>query len=454
MKSKRVSLMAVVTALALLGAACSSDNALANGKLPSGSNAPVSAGVITPHISLTEFAITGDLRVPAGNLSLDVLNKGGAIHTLALRGGPSTGDVNPSTSANLNLGQMAPGEYELYCEIPGHKEAGMTATLTVVDPSQAGDINISATRTETEPDWAALDKAMEESIAKFPATTQGKGNQILEPTVLSDGTKEYNLRVAITPWEVEPGKFVDAWTYNGIVPGPQIRANVGDHVRFNVQNDLPMGTDIHWHGIPTPNEMDGVAPITQDLILSGDSHVYEFDIRRQGIGMYHAHHQGQTEIPNGLFGTFIVGEMPLPYGQTVGGNTIPEKKDLKIAQEIPMVLNDAGVIGFSLNGKSFPATEPYVVKKDDWIVVNYYNEGLQIHPMHMHQFPQLVFAKDGFPLDHPYYADTVNIAPGERYSVLVHPDEVGTWVWHCHILTHVERDSGMFGMVTALVVTA
>ena len=117
-----------------------------------------------------------------------------------------------------------------------------------------------------------------------------------------------------------------------------------------------------------------------------------------------------------------------------------------------MVLNDAGVIGFSLNGKSFPATDPYALNTDDWIVVHYYNEGLTIHPMHMHQFPQLVYAKDGFPLDNPYFADTINVAPGERYSVLVHATDPGVWVWHCHILTHVERETGMFGMVTALIV--
>lgn len=29
----------------------------------------------------------------------------------------------------------------------------------------------------------------------------------------------------------------------------------------------------------------------------------------------------------------------------------------------------------------------------------------------------------------------------------------GTWVWHCHILTHVEREDGMFGMATAIVVS-
>ena len=117
-----------------------------------------------------------------------------------------------------------------------------------------------------------------------------------------------------------------------------------------------------------------------------------------------------------------------------------------------MVLNDAGVIGFSLNGKSFPATAPIVVDEGDWILAHYYNEGVQIHPMHQHQFPHLVVAKDGIPLDNPYWADTVNVAPGERYSVLMHADTPGVWVWHCHILTHVERDEGMFGMITAMIV--
>ena len=49
-------------------------------------------------------------------------------------------------------------------------------------------------------------------------------------------------------------------------------------------------------------------------------------------------------------------------------------------------------------------------------------------------------------------ADTVNVAPGERYSVLVRASEAGVWAWHCHILPHAEREDGMFGMVTAMLV--
>jgi manganese oxidase len=235
------------------------------------------------------------------------------------------------------------------------------------------------------------------------------------------------------------------------VPGPQIRVDVGDQVRIVLHNELPMGTDLHLHGINVASDMDGVAPITQPLVESGESFTYEFVADETAVAMYHAHHHGQLQVPNGMLGTILVGRMPLPAGQTIGGHAIPA--DLAVAQELPLVLNDSGVIGYSLNGKSFPATAPIAATRGDWILVHYVNEGGQIHPMHLHQFDQVVVAKDGFPLDHPYLADTVNVAPGERYSVLVHLDEPGTWVWHCHILDHVERDTGMYGMVTAVVVS-
>ena len=90
-----------------------------------------------------------------------------------------------------------------------------------------------------------------------------------------------------------------------------------------------------------------------------------------------------------MLGVFQIGDEPLPAG------TGP------VTQEVPMVLNDAGVIGLSLNGKSFPATAPVIAQVGDWVEINYFNEGLQIHPMHLHGLPQLVIAKDGYPLPTP-----------------------------------------------------
>src|SRR5690606_21727738 len=194
--------------------------------------------------------------------------------------------------------------------------------------------------------------------------------------------------------------------------------------------------DNHWHGITVPNSQDGVAPYTQELIKSGETYTYEFQVVEPMVGMYHAHAHSQVSVPNGMFGAFTVGDVALPLGRTINDKTIPE--DLELALEMPMVLNDAGVIGYSLNGKSFPATEPIVLEQGDWMMLHYLNEGLQIHPMHLHGFRQLVVAKDGMPLESPYWVDTLNVAPGERYSVLVHATDPGVWVFHCHILTHVE----------------
>ena len=419
-------------------------------------------------VSLSEFAISpASLEVPAGG-SLQVTNDGTVEHDLHVHDTElGTAVLGAGESETLDLSSLEPGQYEVYCSVPGHEDAGMAATLTITEgqgaadggaadagaaTDPAGDASAGhGTGNMTEEDYRRLDAAMQDSIGAFPAETEGQGAQLLEPEVLGDGTKQFELTAEITPWEIEPGKVVDAWTYNGTVPAPTIKVDLGDRVRIVLHNELPMGTDLHLHGIKNlANDMDGVAPITQPLVQPGESFTYEFVADEVAVAMYHPHHHGQIKLPNGMLGTILVGDLPLPTGQTVAGEAIPD--DLTIAQELPMVLNDSGAIGFALNGKSFPATAPITAKPGDWLLIHYLNEGNQAHPMHMHRFEQIVVAKDGFVLDQPYAADTINVAPGERYSVLVKADTAGTWVWHCHILNHVERETGMFGMVTALVV--
>jgi FtsP/CotA-like multicopper oxidase with cupredoxin domain len=285
----------------------------------------------------------------------------------------------------------------------------------------------------------AMDARMTAVTASFPAKTRGLGGQLLQPAVQPDGTKQYELTAKVTPWEVSPGRTVQAWTYNGTVPGPTIHVNIGDRVRVILHNQLPESTVIHFHGLIVPNAMDGVPDITQPVVKPGKDFTYEFTAQGPAVGMYHSHHDSAKQVTNGLVGALLVGEEPLPNG-------------IQPNQEFPMVLNDAGVIGLSINGKSFPATAPIVANNGDWVLVHYFNEGFQIHPMHLHGLPGLVVAKDGFATPQPYMADTVLVAPGERYSVLIHADQPGTWAWHCHILTHAESSSGMFGMVTAMVV--
>ena len=288
---------------------------------------------------------------------------------------------------------------------------------------------------------AAMDTAMAASIAAFPAKTTGVGAQPLAPTVLPDGTKQFDLTAALTSWEVSPGKKVEAWTYNGTVPGPAIHVAVGDRVQVIVHNRLPESTTMHFHGIQTPFAQDGTADVSQPPITPGSDHTYVFTPIEVATGFYHSHDDAVKQLPNGMFGSIFVGDMPVPAGVTVTG------------PNHPFFIDDGGVIGLSINGKSFPATQPFAAHLGEWIEVTYVNAGAMNHPFHLHEFSQLVIALDGHPLAAPYERDTIDIAPGQRYTILIHATQVGTWVWHCHILPHVESATGMFGMVTALVVT-
>jgi FtsP/CotA-like multicopper oxidase with cupredoxin domain len=284
-----------------------------------------------------------------------------------------------------------------------------------------------------------MDTSAHARMAQFPAETEGEGGQVLEPTVLPDGTKEFSMTADVIQWEIEPGKVVEAWAYNKQIPGPTLKLNDGDRVRINFTNNLNESTTVHWHGIDVPNEMDGVPDVTQDQIKPGATFTYEFTVTGPAVGMYHAHSNSQKQVPMGLSAGMIIASLPVPAGVTV-------------SQEIPFIVNDSGELGFTINGKAFPGTKPITTKLGETILVHYFNEGLQVHPMHLHGPVQTVIAKDGHPLPAPYQADTVLVGPGERYSVLVTPNRPGAWVWHCHILTHAEAPEGFIGMTTALIV--
>jgi manganese oxidase len=286
-------------------------------------------------------------------------------------------------------------------------------------------------------DVDAMDRMHEAGVKAFPAKTEGKGNQILAPRI-EKGVKVYDLVTSVVQWEVEQGKRVEAWAYNGVVPGPQIRVKEGDRVRINVKNELPESTSVHFHGLEVPNDQDGVPFITQPPIKPGASYTYEFTVPNSGSHMYHSHHNAAMQVGKGLLGAFIV-----------------EPKTKRAIENVDvdyvMILND-GYHGFTLNGKGFPATEPIVAKVGQKLRIRYMNEGMMIHPMHLHGMHMTVIDKDGWPQPAPWKCDTLNIAPGERWDVIVDCNNPGTWAFHCHILTHAESQHGMFGMVTALVV--
>ena len=408
-------------------------------------SAGAASATTTINVTLTEFAIKlSPETIPPGDVVFSIHNAGNVEHNVA------------ALSLNKRIPNIAPGGHtelaleslespvELICEISGHKEAGMKVMLGV-------DASASGAQAAAEPamTYQEMDKMMKDVALKFPEKTAGLGNQELEPTIV-DGVKVFNLTAKIVDWEVEKGKIIKGWAYNGQIPGPVLRANVGDKVSIVLKNELPESTSMHLHGIRVPNAADGVDPYTQEATIPGESFTYNFTALEPAVGMYHSHHNAQIQVPNGLAGALIIGDYKTAAMKTAGNRV--KDADGKVEQEVVMVLNDAGTVGLSLNGKSFPATTPYSLKIGESMVVHYYNEGLLIHPMHLHQPSGLVVARDGQMLESPFFADTVSIAPGERWTVLYTAVDPGVWAWHCHILNHAETETGMKYMVTALIV--
>ena len=327
------------------------------------------------------------------------------------------------------------------------KFAGATGMALGAGAVGATRIARSANPHQDAPTADQMD-AMHEAGVKFFLGNIGKDKTFWSPDMpfkMDGPVKVFEITVSEGPWqlapeipEIGPAQSVDAMMYNESVPGPTIRVKQGETVRVNVTNKMSQSTAIHFHGVHTPNSMDGVPFVTQPPIKPGGSYTYEFVARNSGTHMYHSHHNATEQVTRGLMGAFIID----PADAT---------NEPKVAADYVMTLNDSGV-GYTLNGRTFPNTQPILAKKGDKIRIRYLNEGLQIHPMHLHGMYQTVIAKDGAALSVPYLADTVLIGPGERYDVIVDCQEPGAWAFHCHILAHAESNHGMFGMVTALVI--
>lgn len=315
---------------------------------------------------------------------------------------------------------------------------GLAACDTTPEPAAAAAPPPPAPKSARERS-DEMDRHHEAGVKAFPQASRGKGNQLMEPTVVA-GVKVYELTAEEVEWETKPGKTVKAWAYNGQVPGPQIRVREGERVRVVLHNRLPESTSIHFHGLEVPIDQDGVPFITQPPIKPGESYTYEFTVPNAGSHMYHSHHNAAVQVGNGLLGAFVVE---------------PKRRGAEPRADVDyvMVIND-GAHGFTLNGKDFPATEPIVCKLGQTVRIRFMNEGMMIHPMHLHGMHMTVIAKDGWMQPAPWKCDTLNVAPGERWDVLVRATNPGTWAFHCHILPHAESSHGMFGMVTALIVQA
>jgi manganese oxidase len=276
---------------------------------------------------------------------------------------------------------------------------------------------------------------------------------LAEPQVEPTGEmRRFELTVEQAAWELLPGVQTEAVTFNGTVPGPTIRVTEGDSVEVAVRNDLDEPTSIHWHGLHVPNDQDGVAGVTQDPIAPGATYTYRFVAPHAGTFMYHAHGPASREqIDAGLYAPLIIepqGSDPIAadaeYILSIGNWMVGD--DMAGMDSMSMEYNY-----FTINGKSFPATESIDVEQGELVRLRFLNPSQTIHPMHLHGTDMAIFAKDGETLTSPQRVNTVTVNPGETYDVVFRADNPGTWVLHCHDLHHASNDGAEPGGLIVVV---
>jgi manganese oxidase len=259
------------------------------------------------------------------------------------------------------------------------------------------------------------------NFSELPDTERAK---VYQESRRPDGSmfREYQIFAVDRELEIAPGVFFPAWTFNGQVPGPTIRATEGDRVRINFLNQGSHPHTMHFHGWHPP-AMDGAQPTQQ--VQPGERFTYEFDADPFGVHLYHCHTVPlKRHIHKGLYGAFI----------------IDPKAGRPAADELVMVMN-----GFDTN---FDAdNEIYAVNT----IANYYvHEPIRVtvgrlvriylvnvtefdlvNSLHLHgMFFDVI--RTGTSLTPHDHTDTVMLCQGERAILETTFRYPGEFMFHAH----------------------
>jgi FtsP/CotA-like multicopper oxidase with cupredoxin domain len=234
--------------------------------------------------------------------------------------------------------------------------------------------------------------------------------------------REYEFVAITKDIEVAPGVFFPAWTYNGRVPGPTIRATEGDLIRIKFTNTTPHPHTMHFHGIH-PAAMDGVPG--QGEVYPGDSYTYEFTAAPFGTHLYHCHSLPLAQhIHRGLYGAFIV----------------DPKKPRPEANEMVMVMNafDTNFDGsnevYAVNSIAFAyMLDPIPIERNVLQRAHVINitEFDPINSIHIHaNFFHLY--RTGTSLEPDEFTDTISMGQAERHMIEFTYDQPGHFMFHAH----------------------
>lgn len=237
---------------------------------------------------------------------------------------------------------------------------------------------------------------------------------------------EISLTAKIITREFKPGVQTELWTYNGLLPGPMIRAKKNDRVIVHFKNELPEATTIHWHGLRIPAAMDGTEHV-QSPVQPGSTFPYDFIVPDAGTFWYHPHVRSSHQVNDGLYGAFIVEDPDKPE---LGAELVVVLSDLLVDPDGTLGSpNAGGHLGdyfgregniLLVNGRTKPTLRTRTGRAQRWRIINaartrYYWFRLPGHRL-------FKVASDGGFIEAPQPVEDVFLTPGERVEVMVIPE--------------------------------
>lgn len=292
------------------------------------------------------------------------------------------------------------------------------------------------------------------SVQAVVPTDHSYAQGLLTPTP-GQTVKTFELTAKESMMELGNGFALPVWTFNGTVPGPEIRVEQGDFVRVTLTNEMEAPVTIHWHGYPVISAMDGIPGYQQDAVRKGERFTYEFNASIPGTYWYHSHQDSSYQVDRGLYGVLIVDPkegiradreftlvldewMENPDGDTghgmhgMGGGMGQGMMGNMDVMEEAMMASLYNI--YTVNGKSGSGITPLQAEFGDLVRLRLINAGYQTRSIHLPGQAFSVVAVDGQSvMNAALIRDRlIEVAPGERYDIEFTVDSQDNFVIDAH----------------------
>lgn len=247
----------------------------------------------------------------------------------------------------------------------------------------------------------------------------------------SGGSRDYTLIISEVRWEVAPGQFFTAWTFNSAIPGPTLCGYEGETLQIEIMNHLDRSVEF---SVAPAGGTEVIATVTIDR---DETYTLALSNLPNGTLIYHdvAPESGSDTHPrgvaHGLYGAIVI------YGNN---EPLVDHDIIVFEDEFTPPITDDNDYFAVLNGKAYPLNPHYIFAVNEVVRFRMINIGSEYHTFHIHGHVWLDASGN--------HIDNKVLAPGEAVDGLVKMREPGSWMYHCHIYDHIA--GGMTAMLTVL----